>query len=112
MRICENKNRSTIQASKGGRGRGKACQVRLLGSKIQTSLPDPHPLEDLYPQNNRKGYRSTRSIVVLVTQCMYYSRPSGQTLNLRVKEHKKALTSGDTSMPAIAEHTMHSNPQQ
>jgi len=34
--------------------------------------------------------RPTRSFVVLVTRCMDYSRPSGQTLNLRVKEHKKA----------------------
>ena len=44
--------------------------------------------------------RSTRSFVVLVTRCMYYGRPSGQTLNLCVKEHRKAVTSGlsgDTS---------------
>ena len=40
--------------------------------------------------------RSTRSFVVLVTRCMYYGRPSGQTLNLCVKEHRKAVTSGDT----------------
>ena len=48
------------------------------------------------PRTTERGRSTTGSIAILVTRCIYYGRPSGQTLNQRVKEHKKALTSGDT----------------
>ena len=53
-------------------------------------------LKTLYPQNNGKG-KVYQIIWGSCDRCMYYGRPSEQTLNLRVKEHKKGVTSGDAS---------------
>ena len=48
--------------------------------------------------------------VVYRTPCgtcaIAYIGQSGQTLNQRLKEHKRALTSGNLAQSAIAEHVM------
>ena len=37
---------------------------------------------------------------------MSYISETGRTLQLRIKEHRKALTNGDPCMSALAEHAM------
>ena len=94
MRICENKTGVQYRQVRGGKG----CQVSKLGS-IQNSNLSPRSSSTWWPCTPRtmERDRSTTSFVVLVTRCMHYGRPSGQTLNLRVKEQRKAVTSGDAS---------------
>ena len=85
----------------------------VIGSVIRTCFKPHRTLSQVLVHTKDPVPQECRKAVVYKVPCgscdMSYIGETGRTLQLRIKEHRRALTNGDPCMSALAEHAINNH---